>query len=203
MDAWRFFLEFIKRPKSIGAIWPSSNSLARRILADIEFSNVRVIVEFGSGTGVFTQEIVKRTKQGTVFLAFETNPTFSVLLRREYPGLDVVERSAVDLAQVLQEKKIIGVDVIISGLPFALFDEELQEDVIRVSADALNKGGTFRTFAYIQSKRSADGKRFRSIVKKYFDSVTKTNVVWMNLPPAFLYVCKKGAKAAFDDKTNG
>jgi phosphatidylethanolamine/phosphatidyl-N-methylethanolamine N-methyltransferase len=203
MKSLRFLTEFLRDPNTVGAILPSSNSLARRVLSGIDFSDVRVIVEFGSGTGVFTREILNRVKQGTVFLAFETNPGFSALLRSEFHDLDVVERSAVELASVLQKKKISGVDVIISGLPFASFDAELQENIIRPSADALIEGGTFRTFAYIQGPLLANGRNFRRIVDRYFDSVTTTSVVWMNLPPAFVYVCRKGSKPTCCDQEAG
>jgi phosphatidylethanolamine/phosphatidyl-N-methylethanolamine N-methyltransferase len=201
---WRFVAEFLRNPNSVGAILPSSKLLARRILSSINFSDVSVIVEFGSGTGVFTREISKRIKQGTVFLAFETNPTFSALLRREFHDLNVVEHSAVELVRVLQEKNISGVDVIISGLPFALFDAELQENIIRASADALIEGGTFRAFAYVQGQLLTRGRHFRSIINKYFANVTKTGLVWMNMPPAFVYVCRKGSKpTCYDQKAGG
>jgi phospholipid N-methyltransferase len=191
---WRFVAEFLRNPNSVGAILPSSKLLARRILSSINFSDVSVIVEFGSGTGVFTREISKRIKQGTVFLAFEPNPTFSELLRREFRDLNVVEHSAVELGRVLHERNISSVDVIISGLPFALFDAELQENIIIASANALGDGGTFRTFTYIQGQLLTGGRHFRGIIDKYFADVTKTDLVWMNMPPAFVYICRNGPK---------
>jgi phospholipid N-methyltransferase len=57
--------------------------------------------------------------------------------------------------------------------------------------DVLPKGGYFTTFAYLQGTILPTGINFRKRLEKYFSSVEKSRVVWLNIPPAFVYRCKK------------
>ena len=49
-----FLLEYIKNPRKVGAIMPSSKYLAHEMISSIDFENIDCIVEYGPGTGVFT-----------------------------------------------------------------------------------------------------------------------------------------------------
>jgi phospholipid N-methyltransferase len=69
----KFFKEFIKNPKDIGALLPSSSYLAEGILKEIEFDICDCIIELGAGTGIFTEKIISRKKEETMFLVFEKN----------------------------------------------------------------------------------------------------------------------------------
>ncbi len=63
-----FLAEYLKHPFTIGAVAPSSKYLAKKMLRNVTFNQARVIIEYGLGTGVFTEEIIKRKKPETVFL---------------------------------------------------------------------------------------------------------------------------------------
>jgi phospholipid N-methyltransferase len=54
------------------------------MIEDIDFKCARYIVEYGSGTGVFTEKIVKRRKKDTKVLLFENNKEFFNLLKEKY-----------------------------------------------------------------------------------------------------------------------
>ena len=189
VNALKFFMQFTKSPKTIGAVLPSSRALAREMLSGVDFSNVKVVVEYGSGTGVFTNEILDCIHPGTVFLPFETNTAFCAYLREKYDGLELIQRSAAEVEEVLYEKSINSVDLIISGLPFAIFEEKTQEKIVKSSSKILKKNGEFRTFSYIQSQFMRDAKIFKNLIGKNFDKVDKSKIVWGNFPPAFVYRC--------------
>lgn len=63
-----FFLEYLKHPAKIGAIAPSGKWLAKKMVECVDFSACSCIVEYGPGTGVFTDEIIKRKRRDTTFL---------------------------------------------------------------------------------------------------------------------------------------
>ena len=69
-----FLWQFAKRPRTTGAIAPSSRGLAWRIVEGIGVESADVIFEFGAGTGAFTRAIVERMKPGAQFVAVEINP---------------------------------------------------------------------------------------------------------------------------------
>ena len=51
-----FFLEYLRHPSTIGAVAPSSRWLARKMIEAIRFNRCKCIVEYGPGTGAFTNE---------------------------------------------------------------------------------------------------------------------------------------------------
>lgn len=60
---FQFIKQYIKNPKFVGAIAPSSKKLAAAMMQPIDFEKAKCIVEFGPGTGVFTEEIMRRKKK--------------------------------------------------------------------------------------------------------------------------------------------
>jgi phosphatidylethanolamine/phosphatidyl-N-methylethanolamine N-methyltransferase len=54
---------------------------------------------------------------------------------------------------------------------------------------ALKPGGRFVTFAYLHGLLLPSAQRFADLLPQYFSSVTKSDIVWLNLPPAFVYRC--------------
>lgn len=81
---FKFIKEFIKSPKYIGAISPSSKFLANKMIENIEFEKCNCIIEYGAGTGVFTKEVILRKEESTIFLVFEKNKKFADMLKSKY-----------------------------------------------------------------------------------------------------------------------
>ena len=57
--------------------------------------------------------------------------------------------------------------------------------------ESLRPGGTFATFAYLHALCLPNARRFRKRLESVFTKVELSPVVWMNLPPAFVYRCTK------------
>ena len=92
----RFLKQWVRNPRELGSITPSSRYLTREVVDRIDFSRARYIAELGPGTGVFTQAILDRLAPDGRMLAIDTNAGFVEHLRREIPDrrLQVVEASA-------------------------------------------------------------------------------------------------------------
>lgn len=73
---FKFIKEFIKNPKFIGAVAPSSEYLAEKMIEDINFKECNFIIEYGPGTGVFTEKLIARKKENTLLLVIENNKEF-------------------------------------------------------------------------------------------------------------------------------
>lgn len=190
-EALTFIREFLKKPTQIGAIYPSSEELAREIVKQSGAAQAGVIVEFGAGTGVFTREILKRKPKDSAFFSIEQNPNLVEILKKELPEADICCESAANLAQLLKERNLDHVDAIISGLPWAAFDDSLQDALLNPAIELLSPGGRFVTFAYLQGLLLTAGKKFAAKIRSRFASVEKSRIIWKNLPPAFVYVCTK------------
>ena len=58
-DAIRFFLAFLSNPSTVGAMAPSSRALSRAMCAGLEIGEDELVLEFGPGTGPFTEQILR------------------------------------------------------------------------------------------------------------------------------------------------
>ena len=74
-----FFQEFLKHPRQIGSIIPSSRFLEQRILDAAGIAEVKTVVELGSGTGGTTRAILRAMPQHAKLLSIEINPHFHTL----------------------------------------------------------------------------------------------------------------------------
>ena len=62
-----FLREFIARPATTGAIAPSSRFLAQAMVEEIELHTAEAVLEYGPGTGVFTEFILRELRPGAKF----------------------------------------------------------------------------------------------------------------------------------------
>jgi len=182
-----FLRQFLAAPNAVGAVAPSSRGLAEAITEAGGVPRARTVVEFGPGTGVFTEAIVRKLGAEAWFLAIEVNPRFVGLLRERMPAVRVVRDSAANAPKYLREAGRPHCDCVVSGLPWASFDTALQDALLDVLAEILGPGGRFVTFSYVHSPWLPAGKRFRGKLERRFAHVERTPVVWRNLPPAFVY----------------
>lgn len=189
-----FLMAFIRAPMRTGAIAPSSTALARQMLEFIPESPGSLVVEYGPGSGSFTRRIVERRSLGS-FLAIEINPTFVERLKESLPGVEVHQGSVEDVRGILDSRGLGKADLVVSGLPWAVFGEDLQKRIMSATRDILNDGGVFSTFAYVHCLWFPSARRFAGLLRETFPAVVTSSVVWKNLPPALVYHCFKNARA--------
>jgi phospholipid N-methyltransferase len=164
---WEFFQEFTRCSKSVGAVTPSSCSLAQRIVPNGNISSASVVAEYGPGTGAFTSEILGRMGPNTHFFAVENNPRLATFFRRRFPDVMLFEVSAEHAPQILRALGKSHVDCIVSGLPWALFGSKLQDNLLQTTVSLLRKGGTFAAVVYLHSFRAdCSEKSSRSVSRK-------------------------------------
>ncbi len=189
----RFLAQFIAKPGVIGAVAPSSRWLARAMVKGLDLARADAVVEFGPGSGAFTDEILSQVGLDTKFFAIERNAPMARHLRERHPALHVVTGDAGDVVKLAGEQGIPagGVDCILSGLPWPSFSDELRTRILEAAAAALKPGGELRTFGYHCGLTMRGAWHFRREARRVFSSVTIGPVIWRNLPPAFVYCCKK------------
>jgi phosphatidylethanolamine/phosphatidyl-N-methylethanolamine N-methyltransferase len=185
-----FMQQFLRSPKTVGAVAPSSRALAHTMLSPINFGATRVVVEFGPGTGAFTREIAARLATGSRYLGIELNQCFVQALTRRFPQLAFVHGSVADLTSVLASHDVGRVDAIVSGLPWATLPISLQHTVFTAMRHALVPGGVFVTFGYLQSLVLPGAWALRRRLREEFAHVRQSPPVWGNVPPAFAYICR-------------
>lgn len=139
-----FIYQFIVNPKTIGAILPSSRYLCNKMIKEINFKEAKYIVEYGPGTGVFTEKILALRNQSTIVVLIENNREFYYLLKKKLwnkKNLIVIHGSAEHVQHYLNEYKIPYADSIISGLPFASLLQNVSNKILSNTLNVLKTGG--------------------------------------------------------------
>lgn len=192
MSATAFLREFVRNRQTVGAVAPSSTALAERMMESAEVWKARHILELGPGTGAFTEAIRDAMPKDAEYLGIEINPGFADQLCKRFSGMnfEVAGAQEFDFDKYLEGRPPI--DVVVSGLPWTAFPPELQRAILGNVLPHLSHGGRFATFAYFGFHLLPGGRRFRELLHAHLPGVETSRVVWANLPPAFVYVGRKG-----------
>ncbi|MCW0213386.1 MAG: methyltransferase domain-containing protein [Pseudonocardia sp.] len=186
-----FLRAALRSPGQIGAVAPSSPQLAALLASVVPTRGASVVVELGPGTGAISAAIEQRQPPRARHLAVELDEGMASYLRRTRPALEVVQGNALELSTLLAARSVPAVDVVISGLPWSLFDRTTQQDILAEAAGVLAPNAPFVTFAYAHTIVLPPARRFRRLLHEVFDEVVVTRTVWRNLPPAFAYICRR------------
>jgi len=180
-----FLQGFLKRPREVGSIVPSSRFLERRIVRCAGVSHAKVIVELGPGTGGTTRALLRAMRLDARLIAIEINPRFVHLLQRDPdPRLSVHQGSAADIATVLEREGLGHADVILSGIPFSTMTRQIGLEILRSVHDSLIEGGVF--VAYQVRDRVEDLGR-----QLFGRGDVQTEI--LNVPPMRVYRWAKGS----------
>ncbi|MET8874004.1 methyltransferase domain-containing protein [Nocardia sp. NPDC004604] len=186
-----FLREFLRAPRTVAAIAPSSASLAAAVTSPIPLAGAPMVLELGPGTGSFTAAIQQRLSGRGHHLAIEINDRFANRLAAEFPQVTVAAGDARNLKTIMTANGHRQADVIVSGLPWAAFAPGHQDSLLDAIVDGLAPDGAFTTFAYTSTQWMPPARRLRHSLTDHFEEVLPRRTVWANLPPAFIYVCRR------------
>ena len=183
--SWTFFRAFLKAPKTVASVIPSSSFLERRVIREAGIADAKVVVEFGAGTGGVTRAMLDAMRPDARLIAIEWTADFIPGLQRIGDDrLEVINGCASTVRQQLSERGYSGADAIVSGIPFSTMPPELCEKIARAIMDALNPGGCF--VAYQFSDRVAD--YLRPVMG---DPEVQHEI--LNIPPLRTFIWRKDA----------
>jgi phospholipid N-methyltransferase len=173
-----FLREAVKDLKTTGSITGSSKYLIKNLLEKVSFESAHLVVEFGAGNGVITEEILEFLPKDGQLLAFELNPTFCDQLKAQINDtrLQVLNQDVSLLGNYVAPH---SVDVIISALPLLNMPDQVKRSILTAARLALKPGGKFIQYQYSLADYN--------LIKEYFPQV-KLDFQLLNIPPAFIYV---------------
>ena len=174
-----FVREFFKKPHAVGAVFPSSRRLARRMATWLPQGD-GLVVELGAGTGVVTQALLARLGKEDRLWIVERSSGFVGHLGRKFPEANIVRGDASELSRLIPPDR--QVDVIVSCLPFRAFSEQETASITQQWHSVLAPRGIVIQFTY--ALHGAD--KFL----KYGFYEHAHEFVWRNMPPARVQVLK-------------
>lgn len=173
---WALFLrEALTNPRAIGAVFPSSPGLGRRMAEYVQPSREGVVIELGAGTGVVTQALLDRGVPRHRLLVVERSVGMADLLRSRFPGVRIFCGDAAELRSLLRSEKAAfrGAQVV-SSLPLRSLPPETVQNILREIAALLRASGNWIQFTYSIAAREVPSGFVRR----------ETSFVWRNIPPA-------------------
>ncbi|MEC0210314.1 methyltransferase domain-containing protein [Paenibacillus ehimensis] len=176
-----FLYKFSRAPQQIGSVTPSSAFLAKKMVDSVNWEKVNGVAELGAGTGAITKYIQRAKKDDTRVLLFEKDTELRGRLQERFADCDCYE-DAGRLQAVLRTEGIDSLDCVISGLPYFNFPPSLRDRLLSEIAASLRPGGRFVAFQYSQQMRKRLSRQF---------AMERIHFVPFNVPPAFVYVCRK------------
>jgi phospholipid N-methyltransferase len=179
---------FMREPFKVGAVWPSSSALSRVVANCCEIKPGDLVVELGPGNGAFTGQLLKRLDGQGQLVAMEIDSTHATILRHRFPRCTVIHDSAENLTRHLNGRQA---DCIVSGLAWGNMLPQTQDRIFNAILDSLTPNGQLVAFAYAHAAWFPTSQRFRRRLRKHFKHVKTTPVVWRNLPPAFVFSCRR------------
>ena len=124
----------------VASIIPSSRALIRRVAKKIDFTEPRIIAEFGPGEGCHTRELVRRMHPDSQLLLFELDAELAGHLRAQFAGderVAVFHADAADLPQVLLKRGLNECDYVLSGIPFSILPVARKRELLQRVYDCL------------------------------------------------------------------
>jgi phosphatidylethanolamine/phosphatidyl-N-methylethanolamine N-methyltransferase len=143
-DRIAFLRAFVRSPRQVGSVVPSSRFLERRLVTLSAVAHARTIVELGPGTGGTTRAILRAMSREARLLCIEIDPVLHGLLRGIRDSRLIAHLgSAEQLEQTLRRHGLPAPDVIISGIPFSTMDRAVARRILDGLSAVLPHGGYF------------------------------------------------------------
>ena len=183
-DEVRFIRSWLERPLSTGAVTPSGRVLARTMARYVNPNLAGPVVELGPGTGPVTEALLAEGIEPERLVLVEFNPAFCQLLRARFPTATVVQGDAYGLRRLVGGILQQPAAAIVSGLPLVTKPMRMRLRLLRDALQLLRPGAPFIQFTYSVVSpipKTLPGMQARASER-----------IWLNLPPAQVWVYRKG-----------
>jgi phospholipid N-methyltransferase len=180
---WDFFRRWVRNPRQVAAVAPSSRQLAAKMVDELP-ANTRRVIELGPGTGVMTEALLAHGLAPDGLLAVELDPALHDNLHARFPALHLVQGDARDLARLAAGFAAPGeVDAVISSLGLLGMDEQMRGAILSAAFALLRRDGRFIQFTYGARSPVSRGQLHALGLR-----MRRGAFILRNLPPATVYV---------------
>jgi phosphatidylethanolamine/phosphatidyl-N-methylethanolamine N-methyltransferase len=185
-DILVFLKAWIRSPRKIGAVIPSSPILAKAMADQVKTSDNKTVVELGAGTGSVTHALLQHGIQPQNLIVIESDPVFCKRLRLRFPDVRILNVDATRLEQVFHRYEINNINSIVSSLPLLSLDRRSQSAILEQSFRLLGQDGEFIQYTY------GIGSPIRKWYRRHFEVDGYTvKQIWRNVPPATIWRYKQ------------
>lgn len=189
-DALKFLRLWLKQPRSIGAIAPSSANLSRAIAGKVDFRKPGAVVELGGGTGRITRALIENAGGPEDIVVVEREASLCALLSARFPNARVLRGDARDLGKLLDDAGIGPIKAVVSGLPLLSMPDRVRSEIIDEVFAVLPADGVFVQFTYgLKDPAPREAAELAGITGR------RSGWILRNLPPAAIWLYQRGDHA--------
>ncbi len=174
-----FFRQWLRSPKSMGSVLPSSRVLARAIAAEVAWQPGQYVVELGGGTGAISQGLIERGIPRDRLIVIELDGALHSYLKERLTGCHVIQGDATRLDEILARLGFSDIGTVVSGLPMVGMPETFQRSIIEQGFKVMAPGSFMLQYSYSPIE-PIPAKRFGITAK------IARYVLW-NFPPAAVW----------------
>ncbi len=182
-DKLDFAKSLVLKPKTVGAIAPTSARMARKMASIVRPDSGLPVLELGPGTGVITKAILNNGVAPEKIVSIEYSASFLPGLKRRYPGVNFVQGDAFEIEQIAKDLGIDEFDCVISALPLLNFPMTQRIRLVHSALKFVAPGRPMVQFSY--SPRPPVPARSKQF------SVSHLGSVFRNIPPAKIWTYQK------------
>lgn len=180
-DNIRFLRALITRPKSIGALFPSSPALARAMARQID-PHAGPVLEIGVGTGVISEAILEHGVSPDRLTLLEYDEEMARHLAERFTRATVIQGDAFDLDRTLAGQRDTIFGAIVSSIPLLNHPVPRRRGYMEALAKRLTPSGVIIQFSYGPNAPVTPPQGY---------AVTRADLVLANIPPAQVWVYRK------------
>lgn len=176
-----FLQQSLQDFRTTGSFFPSQRFLVRKLVAPVHIE-ASCVIELGAGEGCVTRGLEKKLHAHTLLLSFEINPKLITLNKTTRPNTFLIQDLAQNIGHHISKHNIKHVDYVVSSLPFASLGKNDTEAILGIIAKNMTPTGKFIQYQYSLLNKKDLERHFREV---------RVQFVPLNIPPAFVYICRK------------
>ncbi len=174
-----FFRQWLRSPKSMGSVIPSSRFLAQAVAREVAWKPGQFVVELGGGTGAITEGLIARGIPRDKLVVVELDGPLYGFLKERFPGSLVIQGDATRLDEITARFPIGEIGTVISGLPMVGMPLAFQRAIIEQGFKAVGPNGFVLQYSYSPvSPVPAKQLGIKARIARF---------VPLNVPPAFVW----------------
>ena len=191
-DEARFIRAWFDNPLTTGAVSPSGRFLARTMARYVDPQGDGLVIELGPGTGPVTQALIQRGIAPERLVLVEYDGAFCKLLERRFPRATVIQGDAYRLRETLAGLNA-PICSVVSSLPLLNMPDAQRIALLSDAFSLMAPHGSFVQFTYgLVSPMPRKPKGCGAVAF----AAEVSPPVWLNLPPARVWVYRPSTEAA-------
>lgn len=182
------YVKCFMRDRNVASITPTSPFGVKRVCRKMDFPRTELVVEYGPGTGVFSEYLMQHLPATAHLVLIERNPNMFKCLKNRFTDqrVHIFNDSAENVGTLVNGQMNRKPDYVISGIPFSYMPDKVRKDIIQKTHQVLGDNGKFLAYQTFYQKDD----HLLIHLEQFFRKVN-SEFELLNIPPMRIYEAVK------------